>query len=191
MVYHHKPECLVRKVDCCVLGQGYIEVSKYWWMFALTIFSEPLNLLLPNSGMVRHHHTLESQEKRLVCCLRNQGHREGFKNQDRAFFYIFWISDPLLFFSFFLFIFFYLFWIFATKLSLMVQHDTLEHLAKRLDFCVQDQRYNTDSEFECLSREYLLNGWNFCSRNWYCDASSWARVSWKKMVCCLQSQSRS
>ena len=34
----------------------------------------------------------------------------------------------------------------------------------------------------CLSRWYLLNCQTFCHQTWYCDASSWAGVSCKKMT---------
>ena len=37
-----------KKLDCCVQGQGHSKISKCKWMFVQMIFSESLNLLLPN-----------------------------------------------------------------------------------------------------------------------------------------------
>ena len=52
MVHHRKPECLVRKLDCCVQGQGHSEGSKWQLFFVLLISSEPFVTKL---GMVIHH----------------------------------------------------------------------------------------------------------------------------------------
>ena len=38
----------MKKLDCCVQGQGHSKISKCQWMFVQMIFSESLNLLLPN-----------------------------------------------------------------------------------------------------------------------------------------------
>ena len=46
--HYHKPECYMEKLDCCVQGQGHSNTSKYQWMFIQMMFSESLNLLLPN-----------------------------------------------------------------------------------------------------------------------------------------------
>ena len=43
---------------------------------------------------------------------------------------------------------------------------------------------------ECSSGWYLLNFWIYCNQTWCVDASSWARVSYKK-ICLLSSRSRS
>ena len=48
MVSYHKLQCPVRKLECCVQGQGYSKSSKCQWLFAWAIASEPLNLLLLN-----------------------------------------------------------------------------------------------------------------------------------------------
>ena len=48
IVHYHKPECFMEKMDCCVQGQGHSKISKCQWMFVQMIFSELLNLLLPN-----------------------------------------------------------------------------------------------------------------------------------------------
>ena len=46
IVHYHKPEYFMEKLDCC--GQGHSKISKCQWMFIQMIFSESLNLLLPN-----------------------------------------------------------------------------------------------------------------------------------------------
>ena len=33
MVHHHAPECLVKRFDCCVYGQGHSRGSEFHWMF--------------------------------------------------------------------------------------------------------------------------------------------------------------
>ena len=38
----------MEKLDCWAQGQSHCKISKYWWMFVQMIFSELLNLLLPN-----------------------------------------------------------------------------------------------------------------------------------------------
>ena len=48
MVSHHKPECLVERLDCCVQGQGRSDCSKRHWMFVNPICSVPLISLQPD-----------------------------------------------------------------------------------------------------------------------------------------------
>ena len=48
IVHYHKLECFMGKWDCGVQGQGHSRISKCQWMFVQMIFSELLNLLLPN-----------------------------------------------------------------------------------------------------------------------------------------------
>ena len=48
VVQYHKPECLMKKLGCCVQGQGYHKTSKCKWMFPQKTSSEQLNPLLPN-----------------------------------------------------------------------------------------------------------------------------------------------
>ena len=48
IVHYHKLECFMGKWDCGVQGQGHSKISKCQWMFVQMIFSELLNLLLPN-----------------------------------------------------------------------------------------------------------------------------------------------
>ena len=45
MVYRRKPVCPVKRLGCCVPGQGHSERLKGQLMFAGTISSELLNLL--------------------------------------------------------------------------------------------------------------------------------------------------
>ena len=47
-VNHYIPECLIKKLDHCVLGHGHSKILKCQWMFVQRISSESLNLLLPN-----------------------------------------------------------------------------------------------------------------------------------------------
>ena len=48
IVHYHKPECLMKKLDCCVHGQGHGKISKCQWLFIQMLSSEMLNLILPN-----------------------------------------------------------------------------------------------------------------------------------------------
>ena len=48
ILHYHKPECFMEKLDCCAQGEGHSKILKYDWMFVQIIFSELLNLLLPN-----------------------------------------------------------------------------------------------------------------------------------------------
>ena len=51
-------------------------------------------------------------------------------------------------------------------------------------------KVTSKSKHRCLSRWYLLNHQVFCYQTWYCDASSWAGVSCKK-ICLPFSRSSS
>ena len=89
MVHHHKPGCLVIKVDCCVQGQGPNKGSKCLWMFVWISF-EPLHIWLWNLlcwGIIMW--------KKLVCCLQGQGHIEGSYNQNMFFYYSVLATDFL------------------------------------------------------------------------------------------------
>ena len=48
IVVYHKPECFIEKLNGCIQGQGHSKISKCEWMFVQIVFSESLNLLLPN-----------------------------------------------------------------------------------------------------------------------------------------------
>ena len=66
----------------------------------------------------------------------------------------------------------------------MVYHHKVDCLVKRLDYSVVVQLKVTgkvQSSSECSSGWYLLNFWTFCNQTWYGDATSWAKVSCKKI----------
>ena len=63
-------------------------------------------------------------------------------------------------------------------------------LWQKLDCCVQGKGHSEGLKCKCLSRWYLLNLQIFCYQTWYCDASTWAGVSCKK-IGLLFSRSRS
>ena len=48
IVHYHKPECLMKKLECCVQGQGHGKISECQWLFIQMLSSEMLNLILPN-----------------------------------------------------------------------------------------------------------------------------------------------
>ena len=48
IVHYHKPECFMKKLDCCGQGQSHSKISQCQWMFVQIISSESLNVLLPN-----------------------------------------------------------------------------------------------------------------------------------------------
>ena len=48
ILYYHNPEYLMKILNCCIQGQGHSKISKCQWIFVQMIFSESLNLLLPN-----------------------------------------------------------------------------------------------------------------------------------------------
>ena len=52
---------------------------------------------------------------------------------------------------------------------------------KKKDYCSQCQGHCEGSKCQRLSSWYLLNHQTFSYQTWYCDASSWARVSCKKI----------
>ena len=125
--------------------------------------------------MVMHHFEPDYLPKRLicclhgqvVCCLQGQGHSEGSDFKNMTFRYIFWTADP-----------------FATKFGLLVHHLWLDCLVKRLDCSVAVKlkvAEKVQNCSECSSGRYLLNCWTFCNQTCYDDASSWARVSGKKI----------
>ena len=43
----HKPECPVKRLDCCVT-EGHNDESKLHWLFVSSVFSVPLIFLQPN-----------------------------------------------------------------------------------------------------------------------------------------------
>ena len=128
--------------------------------------AEPLTTKL---GMVTHHYDPDGLPKRLVCCLQDQDHREGSYNQN-----VFWTAD-----------------LFATQLDLIAHYHKLDCLVKRLDRSVVVKvTEKVKNSSDCSSGQYLLKCWTFCNQTWYGDASSWVRVSCKK-IGLLSSSSRS
>ena len=66
----------------------------------------------------------------------------------------------------------------------MVHHHKMDCLVKRLDCSVMVQVKVTgkvQNSSECLSGRYLLSCWTFCNQTWSGDATSWAKVSCKKI----------
>ena len=74
---------------------------------------------------------------------------------------------------------------FSTKLGLMAHnYNKVECLVKRLDCCVVVKVKVTEKVQnlnECSSKWYLLSCWTFCNQTWCGDATSWAKVSCKKI----------
>ena len=63
-------------------------------------------------------------------------------------------------------------------------HHKVDCLVKRLDCFVVVQLKVTgkvQNSSECSSGQYLLSFWTFCNQTWYDDATSWAKVSCKKI----------
>ena len=158
----------MENLDYCVQGQGHSKILKCAWVLVCPddIFwvAEPFTTKL---GMVMQHCETDFLPERLVCCLQGQGHSKELQNQNMTLQYVFWTADP-----------------FATKLGLMTHHHKLGCLVKRLDCSVVVKVKVTEkvqNSSECLCGRYLLNCWTFCDQTWYGDASSWARVSCKKI----------
>ena len=79
---------------------------------------------------------------------------------------------------------------FAPKLALMGHHHESKCKVKRLDCFVQGHSHSKCSAFQWMfvqtiffwtAKPYYLNCWTFYKLNWYCEASSWAVASCKKM----------
>ena len=101
MKAHHKPECLVKILDCCVQGQGHSECSKYQLMFVRMTSLHGWNVCNQMFGNA----ALQEQS------VMQKGGFAVFKVrvpvnvQSAGVFTVFWIADP-----------------FASILSLMVHH---------------------------------------------------------------------
>ena len=64
----------------------------------------------------------------------------------------------------------------------MVHHNKVDCLVKKLDCSVVvkvTEKVQNSSEYS--SRRYALSCWTFCNQTWYGDATSWAKVSCKKI----------
>ena len=78
------------------------------------------------------------------------------------------------------------------QLSLVWWHIIISWIVKRLDCSVMIKvkvKGKVQNSSECSSRQYLLKYWIFCNQTCYGDASSWARLSYKK-IDLLSSSSR-
>ena len=137
--------------------------------------SEPQNMLLPNLVWwcsITSHTVMRKKTCLLSSRLRSQRGLIWSKHYSR--YYIFCTADSS-----------------ATKHVLMIHHHKPACLVKKKkkDKCMQDQGHNEGSNCH-VYRNDLLNRRTFCYQTWYCGASSWAGVAFKKI--CLQfSRSRS
>ena len=71
----------------------------------------------------------------------------------------------------------------------MAHHHKLDCLVKRLDFSVVvkvNVKGKVQNSSESLSGRYLLSCWTFCNQTWYGDATSWMRLSSRRLVCFLR-----
>ena len=69
----------------------------------------------------------------------------------------------------------------------MAHHHKVDCLVKKLDCCVAVLVKVTEkvqNSSECSSEQYLLSCWIFCNQ-------TWAKLSYKRLVCCLQVQGHS
>ena len=70
------------------------------------------------------------------------------------------------------------------KLGLMAHHHKVDCLVKRLDCSVVVKVKVTEkvqNSSECSSERYLLSCWSLCNQTWSDDATSWTKVSSKKI----------
>ena len=152
----------MKKLDCCVQGQGQSNISKCQWMFVHMISSEPLNFLLPN---VVWWCIIMSQ----IIFPKNWFAVFKIKVTMKNHLIKIWLSDisPELLLLF--------------QLKLIWWHT--DFFVKRLDCSVvATVKVGTvQNSSQCSSWRCHLNCWTFCNQTWYCDASSWARLSRKKI----------
>ena len=159
-------DCTYHKLelDCYVQGQGHSKMSKSRWMFVQMIFSESLNLLLPDLVwwcIIMSQIVLKKKNCSAVFKVKVTVKNNMFK----ICLFNIWTADP-----------------FASKLGLMAHHHRVDCLVKRLDCsAVVKVTEKVQNSSECSSGRYLLSCWTFCNQTWYGNASSWARVSWKKI----------
>ena len=116
-------------------------------------------------GMVMHHYEPDCLSKRLVCCLQGQGHNNIIK------IWLFNILSELLI-------------LLQAKLGLMVHHHKVDCLWKDW-IALLWSRSRSQKRFRIPVNVhlewYLLSCWTFCNQTWYGDATSWAKVSCKKI----------
>ena len=90
MVHHHKQECCVVILDCCLQGQGQNEDSNPQGIFVRMISSEPLNCMQPN--LVWGCISMTLSAKNLGSYLQGQGH--SARSNPQKIFHISWTSKP-------------------------------------------------------------------------------------------------
>ena len=136
MTHHHKVDCLVKRLDCCVVVKVRVtdnvqNSSEYSSERYLLSYWPSVTKL----GMVMRHHGPKYHARRLVCCLQVQGHSYGSYTQNVAFKYIIWTADA-----------------FAIKLGLVAHHHKVDCLVKRLDcsVVVQVSVARKGSEFQWM-----------------------------------------
>ena len=82
MAHQHKLDCLVKRLDCSVLVKvKVIERFKIPVTVHLDDISSNAEPSVTKVAMVMHYHGPECHARRLVCCLRLQGHSEGSYNE--------------------------------------------------------------------------------------------------------------
>ena len=62
----HKLECLVKRLFCCIQGQGHSEGSELQWMFARTV------------SLMMHHHQPEYHSEISFCYVQGQSHNRFY-----------------------------------------------------------------------------------------------------------------
>ena len=112
------------------------------------------------------------REKNCLISSRSRPQQGFIWSKYDSFYYIFWTVDSL-----------------ATKLGLLIHHHKRECLVKKHGLLHSRSRSQWRSK--CFSWWYLLNCETFCYQTWYCDASSWAGVSCRKIGVLFQGHGHS
>ena len=86
MAHHHKVDCLVKRLDCSVVVK--VKVTERL-RIPVNVHMDDISSAAEHSvtkfGIVMHHHGPEYHARRLVCCLKSQGHSEGSYSQSMNF----------------------------------------------------------------------------------------------------------
>ena len=77
---HRKVDCLVKRLDCSVLVK-VTEMIKNSSECSSEDISSAAELSVIKLGIVMQHHGPKCHARRLVCCLKVQGHSEGSFDQ--------------------------------------------------------------------------------------------------------------
>ena len=79
MAHHHKINCLVKRLDCCVV----VKVKRFRIPVNVHLndISSAAEPSVTKLGTVMQHHGPKYHARRLVCCLQVQGHSEGSFDQ--------------------------------------------------------------------------------------------------------------